>query len=208
MPTLNAPETRSHPGRVELRAAPNGARRIYGYAARFEELSEDLGGWREIIDPGFFDGVMSDDVRALWQHEPAYVLGRTAAGTAWLTLDEAGLRYEADPPATGWANDALASIERGDVSESSFSFYVAEDRWDVVGNVVIRRLLKAERLFDVSPVTFPAYPTTSIAVSQRAAELRAQLPATPISSLIQQQAPAGAGLDLLDRYIQLMEHSR
>ena len=206
MPTLIAPETRSYPGRVELRQAASGARRIYGYAARFEELSEDLGGWREIIDPAFFDGVIANDVRALWQHDPSYVLGRTAAGTAWLTLDEAGLLYEAEPSAAQWAQDALASIERGDVSESSFSFMVAEDRWDVVGNVVIRRLLKAERLYDVSPVTFPAYPTTSISVSQRAAELRAQFLAADSNN--QGHGPAGAGLELLDRYLKLMESTR
>ena len=67
----------------ELRFAQNEgeAPKIVGYAARFNQLSDVLGNFREQIMPGFFDGIEADDVRALFNHDPNYVLGRSSAGT-------------------------------------------------------------------------------------------------------------------------------
>jgi HK97 family phage prohead protease len=77
---------------------------IEGYAAVFDQLSVDLGGWRERIAPGAFKRTIGEsDVRALWDHDAKYVLGRNRAGTLALEEDARGLRIQATPPATQWA---------------------------------------------------------------------------------------------------------
>lgn len=167
-------------GRVELRAAEDGHRKIVQRAVPYGELSVDLGGWREVIVAGAF--AIDGDIRALWQHDSAMVLGRTTAGTLSLRDDETGIYAETDPPDTSWARDAIVSIERGDVSGSSFGFYVDEDEWVLTEREVIRRV-KRGTLVEVSAVTFPAYPTTSTSVRDRAAAMRAQS-AAPIVTFI------------------------
>lgn len=158
----------------ERRARVDGDGVIEGYAAVFNEYSEQLGGrygFVEIIEPGFFDDVLGDDVRALWQHDPNYVLGRSKNETLTIAQDDVGLAFRASPPvkepdAAQWAQDALIAIRRGDVDQVSFSFDVKEDgdEWYLLGDKVVRRLKKGgcARLYDVSPVTFAAYPQTSV----------------------------------------------
>jgi hypothetical protein len=151
--------------RVERRE--DGPAKIVGHAAVFNSLSEDLGGFREQIAPGAFaDAVKTDDVRALWNHNPDYVLGRNRAKTLTLSEDSRGLKIEVDPPDTQFARDLMVSIERGDVSQMSFAFSVRANgqNWgkDDDGRVV--RTLTNVRLFDVSPVTYPAYAQTDVAV--------------------------------------------
>lgn len=141
--------------------------KIAGYATKFTPaMSEDLGFFREQIDPHAFDACLAanPDVRGLWNHDANHVLGRTIAGTLRLSTDATGLFYEIDPPATNVAKDLMISMERGDVTQSSFGFICIEDTWreDADGNY-IRTVLKAE-LFDVSPVTFPAYPDATSGV--------------------------------------------
>lgn len=168
-------ETRGWDGLlVELRAAEDGRRKILQRAVPYGELSVDLGGFREVIVAGAFP--IDGDIRALWQHKSEMVLGRTVAGTLALRSEDDGIYAESDPPDTSWARDALTSIERGDVTGSSFGFYADEDEWVLTEREVIRRVLRG-RLVEVSPVTFPAYPQTSAAVRSHAAELRAQLAA-------------------------------
>lgn len=140
--------------------------KIIGHAAVFNQLSEDLGGFREQIAPGAFAGaVKTDDVRALWNHNPDFVLARTVSKTLTLKEDARGLSIEIDPPDTQVARDLLVSIERGDVSQMSFGFSVKPDgqNWgkDDEGRNI--RTLTDVRLFDVSPVTYPAYPQTDVA---------------------------------------------
>lgn len=157
--------------RVERRGKDD-APRIIGHAAVFDSLSENLGGFREVIAKGAFDGVLEDDVRALFNHEPDNILGRTSAGTLSIGIDRRGLTYEIDPPDTTVARDLLVSLERGDVRESSFAFEVARggDEWDEDDNgVLIRTITRFKRLWDVSPVTFPAYPDTDVAKRSMAA---------------------------------------
>jgi hypothetical protein len=161
----------------ELRVKGSGdKRKIGGYAAKFNVLSEDLGYFREQLDPHCFDACLAanPDVRCLWNHDANHILGRTKAGTMRLKTDAVGLDYEVDPPATQLANDLMISMERGDVTQSSFGFIVTDDVWrdDPAGNgMAIRTVLKAE-LFDCSPVTFPAYTDATSGVRQ----LRALFP--------------------------------
>ena len=163
MPTPNRPDAETRLGTIELRS-DDGEHRISGYAAKFNTLSENLGGFREQIRAGAFDGVLIDDVRALFNHDPSMILGRTTAGTLHLDSDGTGLRYTIDPPDTQYARDLHKSIERGDVTQSSFAFQVADDDWneDEDGRL-IRTINTVKRLFDISPVTYPAYPDTSVA---------------------------------------------
>lgn len=161
-------------GRVEVRAAgDNGGKRIAGTpAVPYGVLSDDLGGWREVIVPGAFD-ILGKDIRSLWQHNPTMVLGRTAAETMLLTDAEDGVYAEIEPPDTSWARDALVSIERGDVSGFSFGFFVDEEQWVTTERELVRRVLRG-KLVEISPVTFPAYPQTSAELRDRVAAMRAQ----------------------------------
>jgi HK97 family phage prohead protease len=150
---------------LEVRSS-DAAPAIRGYAAKFNVLSENLGGFREQILPGAFAGVIDSDVRALINHDANLVLGRTAAKTLALGEDETGLWYEASLPETQFARDLLVSIKRGDVTQSSFAFTISpdgEDDWseDDEGRV-LRTIKKIGRLFDVSPVTYPAYPDATV----------------------------------------------
>lgn len=147
--------------KLEVRAAGDSAPEIEGYAAVFNQLSADLGGFRERIEPGAFSrSLLDNDIRALWDHNSQYVIGRNRANTLALEEDERGLSVKAQPPDTVWAGDLLKSMKRGDVNQMSFGFFVVRDEWmDEEGMLV--RVLKEVDLFDVSVVTYPAYPQTS-----------------------------------------------
>jgi len=141
-----------------------GLRHIVGYAAVFNSLSEDLGHFREKIDPGAFaETINSDDIRALKNHNSDYVLGRNKSKTLTLEEDQRGLKIDIIPPDTQWARDLMVSIDRKDVDQMSFGFRTLEYRWEGEYPNEIRTLMKAQ-LFDVSPVTFPAYPDTEVAL--------------------------------------------
>ena len=116
--------------RVERR--DGSAPKITGHAAVFDQLSEDLGGFRERILPGaFLEAIEKDDVRALFNHDSNYILGRNRAGTLRLAEDARGLAIEIDAPSTPTINDlVLAPIERGDVTQMSFGFSVRMDGQD------------------------------------------------------------------------------
>lgn len=152
----------------ELRVAGDGSsssKRITGYAAKFNSLSEDLGGFREQIAPGAFaNTIKSADVRALFNHDANLILGRTKAGTLRLREDDVGLAYEIDPPNTQAARDLAESINRGDISQNSFGFSTIADEWRKNSDETWTRTLKEVELFDISPVTYPAYPQTDIAM--------------------------------------------
>lgn len=156
----------------EIRAitAEDGQKKIEGYAAVFNQLSEDLGGFREMIKPGAFTKTLKTaDVRALWDHNADFPLGRLKAGTLDLSEDSKGLKFTIVPPDTQYARDLLVSIERGDVDQMSFGFFTVTDEWNQQDKEYIRTLIEVE-LFDVSPVTFPAYPQTSAAVRSKLEE--------------------------------------
>jgi len=163
---------------AELRVDGDGADsagEIVGYAAVFNEESEDLGGFTEVIQPGAFRDVLGDDVRALFNHDPNYVLGRNRADTLALAETKRGLESRIKPPETQWANDLMVSMRRGDVDQMSFGFTVEDDEWKKGDDGVVRRTIKKiRRLFDVSVVTYPAYPQTSVAVRSKVDSLLAE----------------------------------
>ena len=151
--------------RLEARAAEGESQRLVGHASVFN-TEVDIGGWfLESVAPGAFRrAIAEDDVRALFNHDANFVLGRNRAGTLRMGEDEIGLAIDCDPPDTQTIRDlVLAPIARGDVSQMSIGFRVRKQEWDETGQILKRRILEVE-LFDVSPVTFPAFPTTDIAL--------------------------------------------
>lgn len=155
-----------------LRAKKGDTPGISGHAAVFNQLSEDLGGWRERIMPGAFaeNLAQNPDVRALFNHDPNQVLGRTKSKTLRLKEDDQGLHFENDMPDTQVARDLQTSIDRGDIDQCSFGFSVNKQKWteepdtrDASGRAkVIVREVHSANLFDVSPVTYPAYTGTDV----------------------------------------------
>ena len=161
-------------------------RRIGGYAALFNTVSEELWGFREEIAPGAFAQTLQEgtDVRALFNHDPNLVLGRSTAGTLRLQEDDRGLAFEIDLPDTSYAQDLWRLIERRDVSQMSFGFLVVTDEWRMKDGLPLRTVRTAD-LFDVSPVTYPAYAETNVAVRSRAQEICAEKDrAAPVSVLL------------------------
>ena len=153
---------------------------IVGYGAVFYNPNDpgteyDLlgdGSFIERIMPGAFDAALArpDDVRCLVDHDPSRILGRNTAGTLRLSVDERGLRYECDPPDTSVGRDILVSLRRKDVTGSSFAFLEEKTTWTEDGDVLIRELVQL-RLFDVSPVTYPAFTSADVTLARRSAEI-------------------------------------
>jgi hypothetical protein len=147
---------------AELRLDTTENPKIHGYAAVFDTWA-DIGGWfKESIRKGAFTKTIKEnDIRALMNHNENYVLGRNKAGTLKLKEDAKGLVVEIDPVPATWANDLMTSMKRGDVNQMSFGFQVNKAEMDIEKD---ERVLTDVTLFDVSIVTFPAYPTTSAQV--------------------------------------------
>jgi len=138
---------------------------ITGYAAVFNRKTELFDGYYEEVAPGAFaNAIKRDDVRALWNHNADYVLGRMKSGTLKLSEDDKGLRYEVVPPDTTWARDLMTLIKRGDVSQSSFGFNIVKSTHEKLDAGKVKRTIQDVVLYDVSPVTFPAYKGTEVHV--------------------------------------------
>src|SRR6185295_5700179 len=114
-----------------------------GYAIVFNALSQDLGGFREIITPEAVDRTLSEalDVRALVDHDSGKVIGRTRSGTLALRKDRKGLSVEIDPADTTAGRDILESVRRGDISGMSFAFRTLTDNWRKEDGETIREVL-------------------------------------------------------------------
>lgn len=158
--------------KVEFRAEGEGkAPKIVGHAAVFNTPSQLIGGvFRELIKPGAFtEALKKSDIRALVDHDSRLILGRTSAGTLRVSEDDTGLAIEIDPPDTTYARDLLVSMQRGDITAMSFSFIVGDDgqEWardpDETGHWT-RTIMRFDQVFDVSPVTYPAYPEADCAL--------------------------------------------
>ena len=164
----NTTEKRFYNIELEQREGTESATTIVGHAAVFNKLSENLGGFQERINKGAFDDVLGDDVRAFFNHDPNHLLARSSSGTLRLSTDEEGLRYEFDVPDTTSGRDLLVSMKRGDITQSSFAFTVEDDVWNQENGMNIRTIKKVKRLYDVSPVSIPAYPDADdLVVAQR-----------------------------------------
>ena len=155
---------------LEVRAEADKPPTILGHAALFNTKSVFLYGFRETIEPGAFADSLTGDIRALWQHDSARVLGRTKSGTLRLWEDDQGLAFELNPPATQDGRDAVTLIERGDVDQMSFGFNVPPggDSWGEDDDGIPLRRLRTVSLMEVSPVTWAAYPQTGVGVMRSA----------------------------------------
>ena len=135
---------------------------ITGYAAMFGVYSEKLGFFKERIRQGAFaQTIKGGDIRALFNHDPNYVLGRTRNKTLELWEDDKGLGFSAKLPDTSYARDLVVNINDKNITQNSFGFKTVQDEWSKDG--AKRDLIEVE-LFDLGPVTFPAYPQTSVKV--------------------------------------------
>ena len=146
----------------EFRADDDG--KIVGYASVFDEETDIGGMFREVVRPGAFARAIKEkqDVRALFNHDQNYVLGRTKSGTLKLEEDKRGLWIEVKPPKTQFAADLMESMNRGDVDSMSFAFVATEETWTERKGDATLRELKDVDLFDISAVTYPAYEGTSV----------------------------------------------
>jgi len=181
---------RRYAGAPELREVEGKSPVIAGYAAVFNREAV-IGGWfREMIAPGAFTRAIAEkqDVRGLFNHDPNMILGRTEAGTLRLSEDEHGLAYEIDPADTQLGRDLVTSIRRGDVTQSSFAFTIRKQEItepDGDGKELALRVIRDVDLYDVSPVTYPAYENTEVSV-------RSMFPDGLPDGLLREQAPQPA----------------
>jgi HK97 family phage prohead protease len=158
-------ETRFNPQATEFRVAdtPEG-KRLEGYAIVWNSRSVDLGGFVEVVAPTALDESLrtNPSVIMLRDHDSSIVLGR-APKTLTLSKDAKGLRFSCLLPKTQQADDLAVSIQRQDVQSCSFGFQTIRDSWskDSTGQSV--RTLEQINLSEISAVTFPAYPDTSVA---------------------------------------------
>ena len=149
---------------ISLRADDGEPKKIVGHASVFNE-EIDLGWFREIVRPGAFkNSIKEDDVRALFNHDSNYVIGRNINGTLSMKEDDKGLAVEIVPPDTQWARDLMTSIERRDITQMSFAFEVVKEMWTSEDDKKDLRELVEVKLWDVSPVTYPAYDGTDVGV--------------------------------------------
>jgi HK97 family phage prohead protease len=168
---------RTAPQKFEVRKNADGSRSISGYAATFNDLSQDLGGFKEKIQRGAFkQSLKNNDVLCLYSHSDSQVLGRVSSGTLKVEEDSKGLYFQCKLPDTSTARDLIALLERGDVSQMSFGFQVNPDgdEWEQIGGEYIRTLTSVT-LFEVSVVAMPAYTSTSVNLRSAPASIRKKL---------------------------------
>ena len=155
----------------ELRVTPE-SRLVEGYAIVFNSESNDLGGFREVIDSRALDGVISrSDILCLLNHnEDKGVLARSKYGEGSLNLeiDERGLKYMFEAPNTALGDELLEGLRRGDITTSSFAFTVGKDNWEKrEDGSYLRTIVSIQELYDVSPVYRAAYDATSVKADTR-----------------------------------------
>lgn len=165
----NSIEIRSEEGQEQ--------KKVVGYALKFNTWSEDLGGFIETIDRHALDNCNMSDVRCLIDHDSQKILGRTTNRTLKLTVDDIGLKYECTPSNTTYARDLMTNMENGNINQCSFEFILNYDNdecdnweYDKERDIYKRTLKDIKQLFDVSPVTYPAYSNTECVVAQRKLE--------------------------------------
>lgn len=187
--------------RIELRAAADGKGLgiLEGHAAVFNTDSPPMYGFTESVNPGTFSrAIKENDIRGLFNHNPDYVLGRNTADTMRLSEDADGLAFEIDLPDTSCARDLVVSIGRRDITGCSFSFSTVKDEWEYKDDGSVHRTLIDVNLYDVGPVTFPAYPDTDVSLRSMEAILAEG------KRRIDERRSAGIPLELRRRQIDLL----
>jgi uncharacterized protein len=161
-------ETRSIPmSAVEIREGESGLT-LSGYAAVFDRESENLGGFVEVLKPGAFSEVLktSPDVRALLNHDANTIFARTKNGSLSLEEDSTGLKFTAlIDPSDEDGRRVYQKVKSGLIDQCSFAFSVDADgqKWTERDNdISLREIFNVNYLGDVSAVTYPAYPQTSV----------------------------------------------
>src|SRR5215212_1160062 len=155
-------ERRYTPVPVEARGSSDKAPKIGGYASVFNRQSQNLGGFVEVVSPGFFnDSRMRGwpDVMARYNHDDNMLLGTTGGGTLSLSIDESGLMYDVIVPQA--RADVYELVSRSDIRKSSFAFRALEDDWTMTEQNYPLRTLMTGQLVDVAPVNSPAYVDTT-----------------------------------------------
>lgn len=177
----------TEPVDFEMRADGEQSNVIEGYAAVFERSSQDLGGFHERIARGAFSNVLKDDAFALFNHDMNKVLGRNMVNVT-LTQDDKGLRYRVELPDTPTANELRTLIKSKIITQSSFAFRVGKQEWEHPedrSKPSTRTIIEMKRLYDVSPVTYPAYLDTTIAArGLKREEKRAGLTLATIETIL------------------------
>lgn len=197
-------------GANELRRTtyPNGqdiGENVEGYAAVFDtEFRDDLWGMIETIRPGAFTRAIEEkhDVRALIDHEPSMILGRTRSNTLKLNQDQRGLFANITLPNTSYAADLREKMGRGDVDGMSFGFLAKEERWGMKDGMLFREILDVD-LFDVSVVTYPAYQATSANLRSKEAILKRG--AEQFNLLSAMQSEIEISLERLEKFVAIIE---
>lgn len=164
-------ERRITGGECRIESREDGSRMAVGYGAVFYRAGDsgtEYELWKgavERIARGAFSEALNrpDDVRGLFNHDSDHLLGRLSAETLRLRADDRGLLYEIDLPDTQAGRDVATSIERGDLTGSSFAFVPEVVEWSEEEDREIRTI-KSVRLYDVGPVTFPAYESSTTAL--------------------------------------------
>ena len=164
-------QVRSLPQNFKTRDA-DGKLYIEGYFAVFDSPYPLWDGAEEVVKPGAFEGVLTQDVRALVNHDTTLVMGRTTAGTLVLKQDETGLwgQIEVNRDDTD-AMNLYARVQRGDVSQCSFGFDIERETFVDLGDGRCRwEIEKVNPLYEVSVCTFPAYEATSVSARRQQLE--------------------------------------
>ena len=199
--TMSNRETRDFETEFEVRESGDGMTFV-GYAAKFNEPSENLGGFVEYVERGAFTRSLKsrNDIMLLWNHDAGEPLASTRSGTMKLYEDEVGLKVEARLPDTSRGRDLAVLLRQGIVRKMSFGFNVIKDAWNSEGT---ERRLKSVRLFEVSAVVWPAYSSTEAAV--RGLDLVAQRSGVDADQLADTLLRIEEGADLTAEQAELMK---
>ena len=164
-------EIRSGAESIEIRSNERNDVYAEGYALKFNSLSEDLGGFKEVITPEALKETDFSDVRALLNHNADKVLARSSAGTLDLNVDDKGLKFRFKIPDTTYGMDLAENLRNGNINQCSFGFSLDENgdefRYDEKENIYKRTLNKIKEVVDISLVTYPAYKDSSVAPALR-----------------------------------------
>jgi len=165
-------EIRGMSSTVEFRDdSENDERYFEGYAIKFDSLSEDLGGFKEMVERTALDNTDFSDVRALFNHDPNQILSRSSARTLELEVDDIGLKFRSRIPDTTYGKNLIENLRNGNVTQCSFGFRLDDDgdkfTYDKEEGIYKRSLRNIKEILDISAVTYPAYKDTVAAPALR-----------------------------------------